>query len=184
MSRSLYDRIVGAVVLIGVFFAAAVFIQLYGCASIPAVASSATHPTLPPVNQQLTIIQHGLTILNLAGVVCLAASIALLVTPISAISKIAIPASLALVGVTLAGIIILPYAKVIIFSALGLALAFGIYELIVYAKTGKASSTLALAASALPPVSAALSKAASIVDDAKGGLSSTIAAVESEVKKL
>lgn len=130
------------------FLLAFVVTLIVGCAhqvtKVPTPPlSPLTHPAAA-VHTATAPITVALTWINILGAVALAVSIGLLFTPISTISKIAIPVSGAVVGVSLTGIILLPFAPYLLYAALAIGGGFSIYELVLYFKGSPSLLTTAV----------------------------------------
>jgi hypothetical protein len=120
---------------------------LCGCTmttnSNPTAAQATTRPVAHPfaaAENTIHQLHQPLLLMNVLGILCLAISIGLLFTPISSISKIAIPVSGSVVALSLFGLIVLPFAPWIIAGVFAVALAWGGYELYEKYSTKKTSA--------------------------------------------
>jgi hypothetical protein len=130
------------------FILAVAVTLIVGCAHQAVTKTTPLSPLVHPttaIHAATNTITVALTWINILGVVALGISVGLLFTPISTISKIAIPVSGAVVGVSLAGIITLPFAPYLLYAAVAVAASFSVYELILYFKGSPSLLTTAVA---------------------------------------
>ncbi len=97
-------------------------------------ASPVLHP-IDASNLSIKRISRGLEVINILSVLALIAGIGLLFSPFSFASKILAPLGGAGVVISLAGIVTIPFAAPIIWSLIALAIACGVYELVIHRKT-------------------------------------------------